>query len=751
MLNRVITALIVGLVLLSEGAWGRVVTGVIRVVDRDGEPVPGVRVTGSSSEPGKSFEETTDPKGQIRVLQGSYQIEMRIPGFSPVRRFLEVVPSQTRRIVISTVTPTWNSWAVPEQGGEATSEMVAGSAYSVTFDLAGVDYGEFVDQSSVATKVDPILADLLQKRTRVTLLIKPFIQGEGLRLIEAKEDRNIAQRLSVDLERLRNTSEILESMLPSDRSNLVTLSEALHALRISVLVEADKIGPAEVGLAVWDAETRQPLDFVIFKAAVRSRPSTGSPPLFPLIQPDTGRRHLVGFSNTPVANATLTIRESGSAVDGSLSNTVAFLGRDDFTRIWSPRRSIREFVSLDGQFGLVRQLQLVHCDEDFAQVSRFFSGVLFSDPKEEGWKNAKEAQSELGAIIEIYRKPVIATDFRDAAGQSLPLPLGMLGIERPAEEEATQPGSTKIMALGELATITQPLQQQHEEATGACINVFTTILPTSLGLGDGCECKDLDDLLKPDVPPSDPHLQDFELVKQYFASNAEAEREALLMISHHADGFVSFQPSFSDAMQAEEITRRYKPGSAAILISCTVGSLTPLNRSLPFIRTLNEKGVSAMIFSPFTINATLGSRLAVHFADQIEKARENHEPITLLELFQRVRKSIRKDEHAEPFLGELNGISLAGSGNVRLCPDTTFAPQSLAPPDDQERCHCSLWTRMTSRLKSSVVNTLGGPWEQSTPSAPPKSGVGAAERAAARRCREAAAQGQSPCSSKPAQ
>lgn len=235
--------------------------------------------------------------------------------------------------------------------------------------------------------------------------------------------------------------------------------------------------------------------------------------------------------------------------------------------------------------------------------------------------------------------------------------------------------------------------------------------------------------------PPDPAslIEDYAGLKSYFTElpGPQPERQGLLLLSHHVDGFLSLVPSFTPALQAENVTRQYGKGSAAILVGCTVGALTPLNRSLPLLRTLNENGVDAMIFSPFTLNAILGSRLAVHFSAEIERARQAQKRITLRQLYYNVLDAMQKDPPAKPFLAQLNELSLAGSGDIELCPEAAAAaPAKRARKSPAPGCDCYLFNW--------VGQNLSGPPGTTTTSGPVKSDIGPGERAAARRCREAA-------------
>lgn len=440
---------IVGLALLAGGAWGRVQNRVVGgfVTDSDRQPVNGATVTLTPAGETEPLVTTaTDPTGhfEFEVPPGRYRLKVIFIGFAVLEQDQvvkapdgSVEPQSFNPFILQRadfgVQPLWNSWAASATTGTPTSTLVAGSSYTVSFDLAGLDYGRFTTEPTLAARPAPAL--LLQQP--LTLLFKPFVQGEGLKL---RAEAPTADRKPVDLGKLFHP----ESYLPPDpaqRTGLsaAALSKLLAAFHVEVTVDAQRAGRAVVGLAIWDAQNQQPLDFVALEVTIFSSVSQAVAATEPAIQLQklrSGLDGLRGSPSAPHADASLSVFESGNADDGSLRNTLIFLGRGDFVRSWSPRRSIREYVSLDGQFGLTRQLELVQCGEDFEQIGDLFSGVLFSAPDETGRRAATEAKAELEALVssgvgqeDREKWPIVSTRFVDSSGNSLPMPLGLLGVQ----------------------------------------------------------------------------------------------------------------------------------------------------------------------------------------------------------------------------------------------------------------------------------------------------------------------------------
>jgi len=770
MLRRLLAlVLALGLVLPATDAFAQQVSGTLsgRVLGNDGELLPGITVTLEPVEPpvGSPVSTITQSDGTFRFTvphPGRYRLEATAEGFAPIHEIVEFTIGSSQevelRFFFHTVDggepearPAWNKWAVEESPDSepGTGPFLAQHTYVVTFDLAGIDYDELVADPTLAGDPDETLKKFLATKTQLTLLAKPFLQGEGLSFVSAQEAQK-QHRVVVQLDRVRKPADFLKDLSQADRKVLSKVSAHLSAARFDVKVHADKAGEARVSLFLWDADTRQPLDLQTFRVTIEEEgdepiPATAAATAassardgFPVS--DDGLQALLGTPSSLRADAGIAIFELEEGV-----NRVVFLGPQNVARSWAPRRSIREFVSGEGpnQFGLVRQLQSVHCPspsplfcrEDYSQVSSFFSGILFSDPNSNGRREAQLSREELellvgsadavGAAGKTKKPlPLVATRFIDKSGKTLPIPLGLLGL-------------SGNRLLGNVAHVTQPLPTERPVAAGSCISDFNTLVPTTLGLGeDDCERADLDELLRPIEPPASSFISDFAGMQSFFSdATPRSAAQGFLLLAHHADGFVSLSPGFSPALLAEEMTRRYGEGSAAVLIGCAVGGLSPLNRSLPLVSALNDNGVDAMIFSPFSVNAELGSRLAIHFSAALEQARRSREQLSLFELYTRALAATREDPTVQPFLGELAEFSLAGRGDLKLCPappakaagsrqDAAAAPPGQSPAAAPRSCCCC----------RGLASRLGGPIGSGSGNGGVKGGLGLAELLAVVQC-----------------
>lgn len=587
---------------------------------------------------------------------------------------------------VSSKIATWNIW--PSKEGDKTAMSVPVTErgdYRVHFDLAGLRYG-----SQIATiEAEKTLQRFLDGGDR-RVVVKPLIQGDGLELTNGDP-----QTLTIDSKKFNEAFTPVD--IPKSPSEL---SEKFAALRVEVQVKAKKPGKARVGLALMDPDHRQVVGLVSADIEVSSAPESQESTVGNSAEPQEGKK--AKFQVFAGRDALLQLlSQTGEPALGiglfSLGDreTVVVVKNKDEIRSWTPRRSIREYVDDDNprHFGLRRQLESVHCpswasldcEEDYSQVASFFSQILFSDPDKNGRDEAKKAMEYLQSLPE---DAVVSVGYFNGEGTILPIPLGLLGIERKGAIGSEDKPATVL--LGTFATVTQPLPITRLPPDSGCAKDFTAILPASLGLHGADVRPDFDALLRPYRKPR-AHLSSYNQLKSFLSPKPPAQstepkppiREGLLLLAHHADGFLSFDADFQQAYLAETIEREFEPGSVAILIGCSVSGLSPLNRTLPLLSTLNEKGIDAMILSPFGVNAQLGARFAVHFTTEIEEARSANKPLPLLKAFTNTIERTRSDASVTPFLAELNEFSVVGAGNLELCPKDTqplIAPEPKPAP-----------------------------------------------------------------------
>ncbi len=266
---------------------------------------------------------------------------------------------------------------------------------------------------------------------------------------------------------------------------------------------------------------------------------------------------------------------------------------------------------------------------------------------------ADEARRQLDEVVRTAVSPSVFVRLVDVNGTSLFLPLGLISVGD--------------QVLAKRATVIQPLPREDVPMPGRCIGPWTMVLPQSLG----------DDIVLPrfliPVPPSPPdRMTDWAAFTSYLTGTPadRSKAEGLLLLAHHGGGRLAFVPNRPDSLLARNISRRFPPGSVAVLAACSVGQLTGDNRGMPLLTRLNDLGVDAVILSPFTVDGPFGARFAMHFAAAVERARESHEtpPPDLRRLFERTVERVRADPAVGSMADEAYEFILAGNTSIPLCP-----------------------------------------------------------------------------------
>ena len=146
--------------------------------------------------------------------------------------------------------------------------------------------------------------------------------------------------------------------------------------------------------------------------------------------------------------------------------------------------------------------------------------------------------------------------------------------------------------------------------------------------------------------------------------------EGFLLLSHHARGYLWFEEK-GQRIAEEHVKREFAPGSVAFLSACTVANPEGDNR--PLLKTLNDKGIDAMIVSPFPVRANYGSLLAKNVIAVIRSKRAAGDTATLGDIFataagltarELAQDNAKVDEMALEFV-------LLGDHNIRLCKPQT--------------------------------------------------------------------------------
>ncbi len=545
----------------------------------------------------------------------------------------------------------WNGW-VREQGqAEATETVVSSHSYDVNFDLAAYNYA-VRGLGAASAAVDPTFLKELNDVTGETLpiVVKPFLLGRGLTF---QPGRAKTQSLDLRLERLRKP--------PTDFSRddaLPVFADKVSALRVTLGVEATGSGCAAVGLSIWNAAANRPLDYIVREIPVTDPEAPGPPASCGTgnakSQKMTGRLvSLLATRTQETADAAFHLFEIKVADDEPVSVAVFMRkGENPAALSWKLSRSLSEYVSSPAL--LLERLTDARTRHDYARLSEELTGVLLPKTalRVEDQTDVDEARRSLAEVVRTVSAPHVFVRLVDVQGKSLFLPLGLLRVE------------DRFLAQG--ADVLQPLPREQAPLPGRCIGPWTMVLPESLG----------DDVVNPrflaPVPPSPAdRVKDWAVFTAYLKGTPadSSKAEGLLLLAHHGGGRLAFVPNRPDSLLSDDITRRFPPGSVAVLAACSVGQLTGDNKGLPLLTRLNDLGVDAAVLSPFAVDGPFGARFAMYFAAAVQKARETREtpPPDLRTLFRRAVEGVRADPDLAPLADEAFEFILAGNTAIPLC------------------------------------------------------------------------------------
>lgn len=527
--------------------------------------------------------------------------------------------------------PYWNSWIWSDKAEDAVTTLERDDVYVVNFDLALLDYSQVSELAARPIAIDlQIGKTLAGYRGKATISVKPVIGGRGLALVEP-EARGFRPE-TVDVDRLRRVSEW------SRTAGLPRISHDVAAAQIPVKVIATEPGCASVAIAVWNEARTRPLDHVV--RYVRVGGDVNDPSCVgeqPRSQPVKGGLRSLLSTRGDEADAALHVFEMEPA--GKPESHAIFVQRGGAILSWTLDTHLSEWVTAGS--GLVFDLDKARSDGDYTEMAEHLTNRIFkSDDSTPDDERALEILTEIsasGAPKTIFARLV------DVRGNNLFLPLGLILLN-----------DGRLLDKSIIAT--QPLPRESYEA-GRCVDTWKMVLPSRI----------------PPVTPS--HLEPIrpgrmsewpDFARYLTDPNTRGtEPEGLLLLAHHWDGRLWFDRA-GPSIASSEIKRRFPPGSIAVLAACGVGDLSK-NSSRALLERLNEKGVDAVILSPFAVKPAVGARFAVHFEEAVQTARANREALTLDALFRRAAGSTRGDPTLNKWKEGVHEFLLAGNGGLSLC------------------------------------------------------------------------------------
>jgi hypothetical protein len=212
--------------------------------------------------------------------------------------------------------------------------------------------------------------------------------------------------------------------------------------------------------------------------------------------------------------------------------------------------------------------------------------------------------------------------------------------------------------------VVQPLPRERYSSNDSCVGDWTFGVPDVLDQFGPLAA------LLPNRSPGN-WINDYDSLKKYLEGGAHADTGpglGLLLLAHHDEGKLWFE-TVSKRINREQIHRRFPPHSVGIFAACSMASSNRDNSAL--LNEFNERGVDAIIATPFAIPADYGTRLAIQFTSNVTALRQSkgNRP-TIVDLFNESMSTTAKLLN-EQFKGKYEEIGLEyvllGNPMITLC------------------------------------------------------------------------------------
>ena len=299
----------------------------------------------------------------------------------------------------------------------------------------------------------------------------------------------------------------------------------------------------------------------------------------------------------------------------------------------------------------------------YVKAAKELALVLFGGKPGQSENEAKLALAAFQEIVEQSpTRPVVVvrvvSDMRQGQNRSVFVPLGILAAKG---EDAV---------LKQPITVMQPLPRERYGSKKTCIGDWTFGIPKKL--------QNYPDDLTP-LFPSGKWFNDFHdlaALRAYLADaspTTDKPGQGFLLLAHNGSGNLWFDDAAERVIQ-QNITRNFPPGSVGVFAACSVATAS---YDSGFVQRFNERGMDALIASPFPVPATYGTRLAVEFPQALDDMRRAGHTATISDLFAAAidRTDLRlKREFKKNF--EEMGLEyvLLGDPNITLCGGAAHKP-----------------------------------------------------------------------------
>ena len=554
-----------------------------------------------------------------------------------------------------TATAYWNSWFQKKINVEPkmveSLEVSDIFTYEFILDLAPFNYNELEYDETASVIGDPELVRKMNELINAGLesfkfKIRPLKIGDQIEIVDSNKT---FYEFDVNLQRLLETKprKTLFAGYLADALSLESFASKVHAGELRIEVQARNSGCAAIALSVWDQTGSFPYDHLIRAISVYNK---GEPVPYCGETSNALRGGFKTLLETAIdhqltsgpASADAAIHIFETKIKSSKESVAVFvdnknmkpssenmLAEDRGIYSWKMRSALSDYIRDPHQLLTVlrraRDLAKSGHKNTYLPVAQELQKKIFSSDDSNGTQNAQEAFRCLQTLAKKSEPPaVLMARLVSEHNELLYLPLGLL---------AASAGPCGEPILENQMIVVQPLTIQRYVRESTCIDPWVYGIPKILmgatdwgteNLKSSCASSwiswvdNLQDLTK--------YLRGKESSMQFLRS------EGLLLLAHHNNGNFWFE-SPDQRTTLEDILREFRPGSVAILTTCSTAGSENGNQII--LNEFNKRGVDAMIVSPFEVPVDYGAQLAIEFAKIIRDARLESKQETIASLFKR--------------------------------------------------------------------------------------------------------------------
>ncbi|ANI55277.1 TRAP transporter substrate-binding protein DctP [Pseudomonas sp. DR 5-09] len=570
------------------------------------------------------------------------------------------------RSAVPRLSINWNAWfqSSPEQ---IKDSLVVGKPYEFLLDLGRGFYPGALGGAISSRLGDEIASQ--SSEAEVQLVIRPVLLGSMLKFAPTELLR--AQTFKVQMSHLGSKpgDDALREKVIQKTLSLNDLASALSVDKpLAWSLIARRPGCAQIALSIWDASGLRPLDYIVVSVPVNkpgqnlegcdSRLKGGN-----LV---SGVEHLMDLGrqgDQPFkADAALHLFDSIPEGEGSPSTVAVLVDRATYSTdgtiyAWELGSYWKQFQEKMLPNAVVSTHKRLRSAQPYSQVVQQFSNALFNGKEPEDQLEADGAQAALRKLGLRQDNPVLLVRYFDPWGEMQSLPLGLLGANAPKR------------LFSERVTVVQPLQFARQTEQESCFSAWDFAIPKKLD-DVGADSAEL--LMKEDWRMQGSDISWYQSNNDLFdfvvqPGSMSTQSSALLVLAHYGNGGITFSKNgLPDQVLSTDIKRRFVPGSIAILAACSTLGAAPADRT--FVDTLVNRGVGAVIASPFFVDSDFGTRLSVSFVSVVKELRASASTASLMDIFnQAMQKTIdaygKKSGYADMALE----FQIIGDPQLKMC------------------------------------------------------------------------------------